>query len=58
MRDPGERVRTDCVINMKDANLTESSLKAGRALNLEGSEVLVLIKVGTIMEAIVRYSMR
>jgi hypothetical protein len=48
MRDPGERVRTDCVINMKDANLTESSLKAGRALNLEGSEVLVLIKVGTI----------
>jgi hypothetical protein len=29
MRVP-ERVRTDCVINMKDANLTESSLKAGR----------------------------
>ena len=48
MRDPGERVRTDCVINMKDANLTASSLKVGRALNLEGSEVLVLIKVGTI----------
>jgi hypothetical protein len=48
MRDPGERVRMEYVINMKDANLTESSLKAGRALNLEGSEVLVLIKVGTI----------
>jgi hypothetical protein len=48
MRVPEERVRTDCVINMKDANFDGIELEGRKVLNLEGSEVLVLIKVGTI----------